>query len=85
MNKYIAIVIASTFFLLGSVVFLVSGNTRIEREESTSEDTITVVDDKNTYVGTYIPDRNYKVHHRLTIDTKDGTVTQLRMSVILDQ
>ena len=77
---------ASIFFFLGSVVFLVSGNNRakIYKSES-SEDTISILDDKNVPVGIYIPNREYKVQHKLTIDTKDGTVTQVRMSVILEQ
>jgi len=85
MNKFVIIVMASIFFFLGSVVFLVSGNNRAKMDMSeSSDDTIPILDDKNVPVGIYIPNREYKVQHKLTIDTKDGTVTQIRMSVIMD-
>ena len=85
MNKSVIIVMASIFFFLGSVVFLVSGTTRAKMDMSeSSKDTIPILDDKNVPVGIYIPNREYKVQHKLTIDTKDGTVTQIRMSVIMD-
>lgn len=55
----------------------------IDYDTVATQDTIIIADESGVLVGTYIPNTEYKSEHRITINSQNGEISEMHLTMIL--